>query len=71
MGKTAKEMAECHVPCQTIIMVAQQRQDRHMRVPQRERQLVKRRPGRCGGAPQDQVADNRQKVRVLCDNLVD
>ena len=71
MGETGKEMGERRVTCQAIIMIAQQRQDGHARVPQGERQLVERGPGRRGGPPQDQVADNRQKVGALCDNLVD
>ena len=36
-----------------------------------ERQGIERGPRRRGGPPQDQVADNRQKVGALGDNLVD
>ncbi len=52
-------------------MVAQERQDGHACLPQRESQLVECGPRGRGGPPQDEVADNRQKVGALGDNLVD
>ena len=36
-----------------------------------ESQLVECGPSGRGGPPQDEVADDRQKVGALCDNLVD
>src|SRR5262245_49964495 len=71
MRETGKEMGERCGPRQPIIMVAEERQDGHARVPQGERQFVERGPRRRGGPPQYEVADNCQKVGALGDNLVD
>ena len=64
-------MGERRLPRQAIIMVAEEREDRHPRVPEGQRQGIERGPRRRGGAPQDQVADNRQKVGALGHDLVD
>ena len=52
-------------------MVAEEREDGHPRVPEGERQGIEHGPRRRGGPPQDQVADNRQKVGALGHDLVD
>src|SRR5262245_35910257 len=52
-------------------MIAQERQDGHARLPQWQSQLVECGPSGRGGPPQDEIADNRQKVGALSDNLVD
>ena len=71
LRETGKEVGERRVPYQAIIMVAQEWQDGHACLPQGESQFVERGPSGTGGPPQDEIADNRQKVGTLCDNLVD
>jgi hypothetical protein len=71
LRETAKEVGEPRMTRQAIIMVAQERQDWHARLPQRQSQLVECGPSGRGGPPQDKVADNGQKVGALSDNLVD
>src|SRR5262249_9774507 len=71
LRETGKEGGEPRMTRQTIIMVAKERQDGHTRLPQRESQLVECGPSGRGGPPQDEVADNCQKVGALSDNLVD
>src|SRR4029453_11637693 len=71
LRETAKEVGEPRLTRQSIIMVAQERQDGHTCLPQRQSQLVECGPSGRGGPPQDKVANNGQKVGALSDNLVD
>src|SRR5438128_4309963 len=69
--EACKEVPESRVPHNPIVMVTQERKDRHTCVVQGGSQGVERGPVRCGGTTEDQVSHNRQKVRGLHGDLLD
>ena len=71
VGKAGKEVPQSRLPHNAIVVVPQEREDRHTCVIQGRRQCVERAPVRRGGTTEDQVSYNRQKVWDLHSDLLD